>query len=149
QYGQQINFPNPWPGGTWRLRDIMDYELIISDAALETVTKYRQDLLHGVAQMADEAISTANANEYWRIPTDDQRDPIMAARLAALMLDHGVEVRMAADKRSFLIPTAQPYGRFADEMLGVQRYPEVRPSANSGILEPYDVAAWSLPLMMG
>src|SRR5262249_41751773 len=36
-----------------------------------------------------------------------------------------------------------------DEMLGVQRYPEVKPAANSGILEPYDVAAWSLPLMMG
>ena len=38
---------------------------------------------------------------------------------------------------------------FVDEMLGIQRYPEVRPAANSGILEPYDVAAWSLPLMMG
>ncbi len=34
-------------------------------------------------------------------------------------------------------------------MMGVQRYPEVRPAPNSGILEPYDVAAWSLPLMMG
>jgi len=34
-------------------------------------------------------------------------------------------------------------------MLGVQRYPEVRPAPNSGILEPYDVAAWSLPMMMG
>jgi hypothetical protein len=34
-------------------------------------------------------------------------------------------------------------------MLGVQRYPEVKPAAGSGILEPYDVAAWSLPLTMG
>ena len=34
-------------------------------------------------------------------------------------------------------------------MMGIQRYPEVRPAPNSGILEPYDVAAWSLPLMMG
>ena len=149
EYEQQINFPNPWPGGTWRLRDIMDYELLVSDAALETVSKYRQELLRGVATMATQAIQTADANQFWRIPVDDQRDPITAARLAGLMLEHGAEVRLSGDKKSFLIPTAQPYGRFVEEMMGSQRYPEVKPAPNSGILEPYDVAAWSLPIMMG
>jgi hypothetical protein len=149
QYEQQINFPNPWPGGTWRLRDIMDYELIVSDAALETMSKFRPELLRGVATMAGEAVHSADAAEFWRIPLTDQRDPVTATRLAALMLEHGVEVRTASDNKSFLIPTAQPYSRFVEEMLGIQRYPEVRPAANSGILEPYDVAAWSLPLMMG
>ena len=149
QYEQQINFPNPWPGGTWRLRDIMDYELIVSDAALETMSKFRAELLRGVASMASEAVHSADAAEFWRIPLRDQRDPVTATRLAALMLEHGVEVRAASDNKAFLIPTAQPYGRFVEEMLGTQRYPEVKPAANSGILEPYDVAAWSLPLMMG
>jgi hypothetical protein len=148
-YEQQINFPNPWPGGLWRLRDIMDYELLVSGAALETVSKYRQELLRGVATMATQAVQTADPSVYWRIPVDGQRDPVTATRLAALLLEHGVEVRWHADKKLFLIPTAQPYGRFVDEMMGIQRYPEVRPAANSGILEPYDVAAWSLPLMMG
>lgn len=149
QYQQQINFPNPWPGGTWRLRDIMDYELIVSDAALETMSKYRRELLRGVASMAEEAMESAPGNEYWRIPLDQQRDPLVATRLAALMLEHGVEVRLSTDQKAFLIASAQPYGRFADEMMGIQRYPEVHPAPNSGILEPYDVAAWSLPLMMG
>ena len=99
--------------------------------------------------MATQAVQTADPAVYWRIPLDGQRDPIVATRLAALLLEHGVEVRWHADKRLFLIPTAQPYGRFVDEMMGIQRYPEVRPAPNSGILEPYDVAAWSLPLMMG
>src|SRR5215510_12337897 len=148
-YEQQINFPNPWPGGTWRLRDIMDYELLVSDAALETVSKYRQEFLRGVATMAGKAVQTADANQFWRIPIEDQRDPITATHLAALMMEHGVEVRLAGDKKSFLIATAQPYGRFVEEMMGTQRYPEVKPAPNSGILEPYDVAAWSLPLMMG
>lgn len=147
-YEQQINFPNPWPGGTWRLRDIMDYELIVSDAALETMSKYRRELLRGVASMAEEAIHSADATEYWRVPMKWQRDPVVAVRLVALMLEHGVEVKLTDDE-SFLIPTAQPYGRFVDEMMGIQRYPEVHPAPNSGILEPYDVAAWSLPLMMG
>src|SRR5262249_14202874 len=149
QYQQQINFPNPWPGGTWRLRDIMDYELIVSDAALETMSKYRRELLRGVASMAQQAINSADSSDFWRIPTEGQRDPAVAARLADLMLEHGAEVRLSADGKSFLIPAAQPYGRFVDEMLGIQRYPEVRPAPNSGILEPYDVAAWSLPLQMG
>jgi Zinc carboxypeptidase len=149
QYQQQINFPNPWPGGIWRLRDIMDYELLVSDAALETMSKYRRELMRGVASMAVEAIRSADAHEYWRIPRDDQRDPEEASRLAALMLEHGVNVQLSKDEKAFLIPTAQPYGRFVDEMLGIQRYPEVHLAPNSGILEPYDVAAWSLPLMMG
>jgi hypothetical protein len=147
-YQQQINFPNPWPGGAWRLRDIMDYELLVSDAALETMSKYRRELLRGVASMAEQAIHSADATEYWRIDMKKQRDPVVAVRLAALMLEHGVEVKLTDDE-SFLIPTAQPYGRFVDEMMGIQRYPEVHPAPNSGILEPYDVAAWSLPLMMG
>jgi hypothetical protein len=148
-YEQQINFPNPWPGGVWRLRDIMDYELLVSDAALETVSKYRQELLRGVASMATHAVESADPAAFWHIPLERQRDPVVASRLAALLIEHGVEVRITPDKKSLLIPTAQPYGRFVDEMLGVQRYPEVKTSLASGILEPYDVAAWSLPLMMG
>ncbi|HMD40948.1 MAG TPA: M14 metallopeptidase family protein [Candidatus Acidoferrum sp.] len=148
-YEQQINFPNPWPGGRWSLRDIMDYELLVSSAALETVSKFRPELLRGVATMATQAVQTADDRVCWRIPMEDQRDPVVAARLVALLLEHGVEVRINSDAKLYLVPTAQPYGRFVDEMMGVQRYPEVRPAAGSGILEPYDVAAWSLPLMMG
>jgi len=148
-YEQQINFPNPWPGGTWRLRDIMDYELIVSSAALETVSKFRAELLRGVASMAQTAVATADPKVCWRIPMEGQRDPVTAARLVALLLEHGVEVRINSDAKVYLVPTAQPYGRFVDEMMGMQRYPEVRQAAGAGILEPYDVAAWSLPLMMG
>src|SRR5499427_1983714 len=122
EYQQQINFPNPWPGGTWRLRDIMDYELLVSDAALETMSKYRPELLRGVATMAGQAVQTADANQFWRIPIDDQRDPITATHLASLLAEHGVEVRLAADKKSFLVPDAQPYSRFVEEMMGIQRY---------------------------
>src|SRR5262249_15823950 len=44
---------------------------------------------------------------------------------------------------------AQPYGTFAREMLEPQRYPEVKLVPGPDIVRPYDVAAWSLPLMMG
>jgi hypothetical protein len=148
-YRQQVNFPNPWPGGTWRLRDIMDYELIISNATLESTSKYREDFLRGVARMAQDAVRSATPGECYRISLDGQRDPATALRLVALLKAHNVEILRSKDNRTFLIPLAQPYGKFVREMLDVQRYPEVKPAAGSGILEPYDVTTWSLPLMMG
>lgn len=147
-YKQQINYPNPWPGGVWRLRDIMDYELIVSDAALETTSKFGEDLRRGVSEMAQDAVASGADDEYWVIPTT-QRNPVKATKLARLMQDHGLELRMKADKSAYLIPTKQPFVKFADEMLGTQRYPEVRTQQGAGILAPYDVAAWSLPLLMG
>jgi len=39
------NFPNPWPGGAWHPRDIMQMELIASHAALSLAANYRTDYL--------------------------------------------------------------------------------------------------------
>lgn len=37
-------YPRPWLGGTWTLRDIVDYELIVSLALLETAADTRRQL---------------------------------------------------------------------------------------------------------
>jgi hypothetical protein len=147
EYGPQTNFPNPWPGGTWRLRDIMDYERIVSDAILETCAERRQDFLENALTRARDAIATFAPDAAYRIPAA-QRDPASAVRLAALMVEHGVEVRRAPNGDAY-IPLAQPYGRFVHEMLSVQRYPETKLVAGKDIVRPYDVSAWTLPLMMG
>lgn len=145
-YMKTANFPNPWPGGTWRIRDIMDYERIASDAILETATYHHDDFMRGTAAMAREQIADGKPDEYWRIRRD-QRDPVTAAKLAHLLDAHGAEVQVTG--KEFLIPTAQPYGRFVGELLGKQRYPKVRVAQGGAILRPYDVTAWSLPLLMG
>jgi hypothetical protein len=147
EYGPQTNFPNPWPGGAWRLRDIMDYERIASDALLETCAERREDFLRDMAARARASIAAARPNEAYRIPIG-QRDRATAILLAKLMADHGVEVREASNGDVY-IPLAQPYGRFVSEMFSTQRYPEVKLVAGRDIVRPYDVAAWSLPLMMG
>jgi hypothetical protein len=146
-YGPQANFPNPWPGGWWRLRDIMDYEQIISDALLETTATYRRDFLRDAVARARAAVASAGPGEGFRIPAA-QRDRAGAQKLAALMVAHGVEVKQAAGGDVW-IPLGQPYGRFVSEMLTTQRYPEVKLQAGRDLVRPYDVAAWSLPLMMG
>lgn len=147
EYKAQVNFPSPWPGGTWRLRDIMDYERIASDALLESCANLRSDLLRNRARMAQASIQAGDPARFHRLPVD-QRDPVAAARLAHLMAENGAEVRLAKNG-DYLLPTAQPLGRFVKEMLEPQRYPETRPAAGVAPMAPYDVAAWTLPMMMG
>ncbi len=147
QYAPQINFPNPWRGGWWRLRDIMDYERIASDAILESCADERREFLRNAVVRARAAVAAFGPREGYRIPAD-QRDRPSAHRLAALMAAHGVEVRSDPNGDAW-IPLSQPYGRFVHEMLSVQRYPEVKLVAGRDIVRPYDVSAWSLPLMMG
>jgi hypothetical protein len=146
EYRMTSNFPSPWPGGVWRLRDIMDYELIAAHAMLEVVGDHPGDFMRGTAAMAREQIAAGRPGEYWRIPRE-QRDAVAAARLAHLLDENAIDVRVTPSE--FLVPTAQPYGKFAAELLETQRYPEVRTTPDGPILRPYDVTTWSLPLLMG
>jgi hypothetical protein len=147
EYAPQTNFPNPWPGGSWRLRDIMDYERIVSDAILETCAERRGDFLRNALTRARDAIAGFDASDAFRIPAA-QRDAAGAARLAGLLAEHGVELRAAANGDVY-VPLAQPYGRFVKELLTAQRYPETKLVPGKDIVRPYDVSAWTLPLMMG
>jgi hypothetical protein len=147
EYTQQANFPNPWRGGIWRLRDIMNYERIASDALLEACAEHRAELLRGIASMALDAVKLSPPDVYYRI-AQNQRDPLSASHLASLIRENGAEVLYSETESAYFISIAQPLGRFVNEMLGVQRYPEVKLVAGPNIVPPYDVTAWSLPLMM-
>lgn len=148
EYRRQTNFPNPWPGGNWRLRDIMDYERIASDALLEVCSTHRADLLKGKVQMTLDAMTMGKAGEYYKI-SEHQADPVAASRLAHLIRENGAEVLWSGSDRAFYMPTNQPMARFLDEVLTKQRYPKIKPTASSDYFTPYDVTTWSLPLMMG
>ncbi|HEU4521347.1 MAG TPA: M14 family metallopeptidase [Thermoanaerobaculia bacterium] len=146
-YKATINHPNPWEGGWWRMRDIMDYERIASDALHEIAAERRADFLRNIATRARAAVASAAPREAYRIPRE-QHDWPTAQHLAWLMNEHNVEV-FQAENGDYWIPMAQPYALFVTEMMEPQRYPEVRLQAGAEILRPYDVATWTLPLQMG
>lgn len=147
EYKPTINHPNPWKGGWWRMRDIMDYERIASDALHEIAADRREDLLRNLVTRARAATALAKAGDAYRIPLK-QHDWPTAQHLAWLMAEHNVEVRRAQNG-DYWIPLAQPYAKFITEMLEPQRYPEVRLQPGKDILRPYDVSSWTLPLQMG
>lgn len=160
EYDRRSNFPSPWPGGWWRLRDIVDYELIATRSLLESSSRYRRELLVNFYRMAREAIERGKSEppNAFVVPPG-QHDPVAAARLVELLILHGVEVRRAEaaftsgltafPAGSYVIPAAQPYRAFLLTMLRPQRYPEVVPYEGGPIYPPYDVTSWSLPVAMG
>ena len=160
EYGRRANFPSPWPGGWWRLRDIVEYELVATWAALETASQYRAEILRNFYRMGREAAETGASEPpfAWVIPPL-QHDPVAAGRLVSLLLEHGVRVEIATEPLragvatypagSHVIPADQPYRAFLLTMLRPQRYPEVVPYADGPVIPPYDVTSWSLPLSMG
>jgi hypothetical protein len=162
EYKPQMNFPNPWPGGWWRLRDIVDYELIASSSLLETCSSYRAEILRSCYTMATRALEQgAGEKPFAYCIPPGQHDPVAAAEMVDLLREHGLTAHRAraefrtADGRLFPAGTvvflaAQPYRPFLIEMMERQRFPEVRQGPDTKeIFKPYDVTAWTLPLLMG
>ncbi|MDX1582136.1 MAG: M14 family metallopeptidase, partial [Thermoanaerobaculia bacterium] len=146
EYQPQVNFPNPWQGGWWRLSDIIAYQQISSNALLEVASRYREDFLANIAERASSAVALGEGRLGYRIPRA-QRDWPTALRLGRLLADHGVEVGQARNG-DLWISLSQPYSRFVVEVLEKQEYPEIRRKGSEEILAPYDISTWSLPLLM-
>ena len=162
EYRAQMNFPNPWPGGWWRLRDIVDYELIASNSLLETCSAYREELLRAFYEMGQDAVGRGEREApFAYVVPFAQRDPAAAAKMVEILRENGLEAEVADQPftlgeygvfgaGSVVFKAAQPYRAFLIEMMERQRYPEVRQGPDTKeIFRPYDVTAWTLPLLMG
>jgi hypothetical protein len=151
-YRPSNQFPAPWPGGWWRLRDIIDYELAFVRSILGSLLREPRVWLAGALEAAERAIESgaSGAPSAWILPSDNA-DPGAVRRLVDVLLRTGVEIDVAdgaleADGRSYpagsiVIRRAQPYGAHVKDLFEVQRYPEGDP--------PYDVAGWTLPYLLG
>src|SRR5258705_6681057 len=88
------NFPDPWLGGTWRPRDIMDMELIAARSVLSLAAKYRADYLRDFYDLGRKAINQIpgpNEPIAYLIPAGQARDEAVAKMIGSL-IDQGVEV---------------------------------------------------------
>ena len=88
------NFPNPWPGGTWRPRDIMQMEMIACHSLLSLAANYRADYLRNFYELgkANLAVSGAPGDPIaYLIPAGLGRDENVAKMVGAL-IEQGVEV---------------------------------------------------------
>jgi Zinc carboxypeptidase len=154
-----VNFVEPWPGGWWRLRDIVDYQLICARSILSLAGRYRGQFQSNYLRLGLEAVQKGRAEPPygWVVPID-QRDPGTASKLVGILHESGIRVLkakapFAADgvtypAGSWLLPADQPYRAHLKDMMERQHYPN-RFGPNGQAEPPYDVAGWTLPLQMG
>ena len=143
--------PDPWTGGWWRIGDIIRYELAIAKSLFGTLAREREAWLELSLQAAERAVAIKKEAPYgWLIPADNE-DLGAVQRLVDALLLGGVEIAVAKDaftaagldypSGTLVILRNQPYGAFVKDLFEVQRFPDGA--------RPYDVAGWTLPLLMG
>ena len=97
-YGQQVHFTHPWPGGWWRLGDIVKRQYCAAYAVLDTMAKNRQQILFNMTQKALRQTQRGAESEIqaFIIPAE-QFDKGVLRGLLKILLDHGLELQRAAE----------------------------------------------------
>ena len=85
------NFPDPWPAGQWRPRDIMAMEMISARSILEMAAKFRVEYLRNFYELGRTNIESKEGPQAYLIPAGQGRDEAVA-KLIGTLVDQGVEV---------------------------------------------------------
>ncbi len=152
-------FPEPWPGGEWRLADIVDYMEAGATALLKQAALYRERWLSNFYQIGLRGIGGRDGwPRAFVIPSTGQNADGLAD-LLRILVTGDVEVHRSLQsfmidgriypEGTYVVPMFQPYSSFAKTMLEVQEYPALRQYPGGPLREPYDATAHTLPLMMG
>jgi hypothetical protein len=152
------NFPDPWKGGTWRLGDIVDYQIDAFFSIANNAAQYRERYLSNFYQIGVRAINRKDGPSAFVIPAN-QVDSATTARLINILRTGDVEVEKAASdfdvdgkhysSGSYIVQLSQPYGNFAKTLLEIQDYPNIPEYPGGPLQRPYDVTAQTLPLLFG
>jgi hypothetical protein len=118
------NFPDPWPGGIWRPRDIMDIEMIAARGVLSMAAKFRGDYLRNFYELGRKAVETPiepNEPLAYLIPAGQGRDENVAKMIESLV-GQGIEVyRMDKELHATHGPQVLQRTNAPTEKLGLYR----------------------------
>ena len=167
EHQAQTNFPHPWPGGWWRLRDIIEYEKAATYAILDLAATYKTRYKTTFYDLNREAIEKGRTEApfAWvispNLPGDQfgQHDPNSAIELLRRLRYANVKIYRArkpvdtgggiAPAGSFVIPLSQANRPYIKDLMERQHYPDMRLYPGGPPMSPYDLTTWSLPLIMG
>jgi len=151
------NFVEPWPGGEWRLEDIVDYQAITLKSCLYQAAVHREDLLRNFYRIGQRVAATPSPWGF--VIPREQHDPSALTELLEILRTGLVEIEQAAvdfkaagrtfNEGDYLVRMRQPYASFAKTLLERQFYPEREEYPGGPLARPYDATAHSLPLLMG
>ncbi len=160
EYEKSINFPEPWPGGWWRLGDLVDYEKTSTFSILKTSAEHKEEILKFRNDLCRKEVRKGETQPpYYYIIPKQQHDAGEMARLVNLLMEHGVNVyELTAPVKlgdtpcqagDIVVPLAQPFRAFIKEVMEKQVFPLRHYTPGGEAIKPYDITSWSLPLHNG
>src|SRR4051812_9384837 len=162
-YEQETIFPNPWPGGWWRLRDIMDRQKVSAWATLDLAARNRETVLWNAylkGKRQTERGAAGKPGAY--VISTAQHDPLTALKMVNKLLGQGIEIQRASKAfttsdgmmypaGSFVVPMAQPKMGLIRYLLDRTFYPdnEWTRDRDGFPIRPYDMATDTMFEFMG
>jgi hypothetical protein len=118
------NFPDPWPAGIWRPRDIMDMEMIAARGILSMAAKFRGNYLRNFFELGRKNVETPVGRDEplaYLIPAGQGRDETVSKIIESLV-GQGIEVfRMDQELHLTYGPQILQRTNSATEKLGTYR----------------------------
>jgi hypothetical protein len=157
---QAINYPSPWPGGWWRLRDIVEYAYWSAIGFLEVGAKHKEKYLLNTYRMARNSIEKGKSEPpYAYLVPKMQKDPNTVAKMINTLMAGGIEFQEAVEHfeeqnsvypaGTYVALASQAYRPYLIDMLGPQIYPDRRQYEGGPPEQTFDLTGWTLPYQMG
>ena len=162
EYRPQMVFPHPWPGGWWRLRDIVEQQKIAALAVLKCAASFRERILRNMYLKARRQMEWGRSRPpYAFIIPLKQHDVLTMLELLQKLQAADVEVHRAREafraegvlypEGTYVVFTAQPCRPYVLKLLKQTFYhdgPWTR-KPDGTPLPPYDLATDTLHEFMG
>ena len=159
----QMNFPNPWPGGWWRLRDIVERQKVGAWGLLDSMARNPETIVWNTYLKASRQTDRgAKGKPAAYAISATQHDPLTRNKLITYLLNQGIEVMQSArgfttaagmnyPAGSFYVTLAQPKMGLIRYLLGETHYPdnEWTRRQDGTPIRPYDMAQDVLSEYMG
>jgi hypothetical protein len=160
EYKKSINMPQLWPGGWWRLTDLVGYEITSTFSILKTASLYHRNILEFRNDLCRKEVQKGMTEPpYYYILPLQQHDPGELVLLVDLLMEHNSLVyQLISDlelegihyhEGDLVIPLSQPFRPLIKEVMERQFFPVRHYTPDGELIKPYDITSWSLPLHRG
>ncbi len=162
EYEAQSTFPNPWPGGWWRLRDIVEQQKTSAWALLDLAARNKETVLKTAYLKAkNQTERGATGDIKTVIIPANQHDYLTSVKMINTLLRSGIEIQKANSdfavndmlygKGSYIISLAQPKMGLIRNLLTETHYPDNSwtHKEDGTPVYPYDLATHTMFEFMG
>lgn len=153
--------PNPYRDTSWTFKQNVEYHTKAALSGMNTVAEDAQDFLYNNLYQVTRDSYDWEAEAYAYVIPAKQRDPYAVFEMLKIFELGKVEIDRATksfraggqkyDKGSYIVKTQQPIGRWVDQLLRIDEYPDSARKCTNGcpLIMPYSETTDNLALFFG